>query len=412
MSNPNALAALEYAPETAFAETSTTFATARVPVKNAIDPSGLLWEKQPLSLVTQHMQGGSGYALMGQGGSFTTELHLTGHGETTIGSPSLSTTETLMGYVWGNVALSATASTTLTGGTANIPTTTASNTFLDGALCRIGALGDGDGEGQMYAIATHETTNLTLLNDLAGAPVNGAELAPAANFYLHETPYGMGLNASTPGLRFRFLSSNLQYSCHGCFPTGLTITAASPNESPVATITWEVSRWSAVSATFPSAVTMLANRPAPNAAGTLFVNDVGTATRSVRAYRNLTIDIGLGFQGIVGPGGVSAYQKYVGCCRMPTTVKWSWVEDADATTASPVLQGWGTADNKRIHIMATLSPTVGKQVGFYSPNVCVATVPVQFNDNGINRLKFEGTAETGTTTTNDLTASALRMGWA
>jgi hypothetical protein len=413
MSNPGALAALEYAPETSFAEASTTFATHRIPVLDSIDPSGLTWDKEQAGRVGQYMNnGGGGYVLMGKGGSFTTKLDLTGHGTTTVGSPTISAMETLMGYVFGKVELSATASTTITGGTAAAPTTTASATFLAGSLARIGTLGDGDGDSQLYAVSTHATTTLNLLTALAGAPVNADVLAPAVNFYLHETPYGHGLNASVPALRFRFLSSNLHYSCRGCAPTAFSLTGLSPGERPQISITWGVADWDAVSATFPSAVTTTTNNPAVVAAGTLWANDVGTSTHARRTNaRGLTIDVTLGMQEVRAFGGVGAYQIVRAWQRMPTLVKWSWVEDADATTASPVLQGWGTGTANK-HILATLSATPGTIVGFYSPNVCVATVPVQMNENGINTMKFEGTAETGTTTTTDLTASAFRMGWA
>jgi hypothetical protein len=412
MTAPSALASLEYSAETAFAEDSSTFSTHRIPVRDAIDPSGLTWSKEATGHVTQYMTGGSGYVLMGQAGSFTTKLDMTGHGTTTAGSPTISAVETLIGYVFGNATLSASASTTASGGTAAAITTVASGTFAAGSLFRAGALGDGDGEGQMYRVGSHSGTTLTPANELAGAPVNGAVIFPAVNLYLHETPFGSGLTASVPGLRFRFLSSNLQYACHGCYPTAVALSGLAPGQRPTIDITWAVSRWTAVSATFPSAVSTTTNLPAPNAAGSLFVNDVGTATRAVRSYRDLSVEITLGMAPIMGPGGVSAYQSVIGCVRMPTQVKWSWVEDADATTASPVLQGWATSDTKRVHIMATLSPTVGKQVGLYSPNVCVSEVPVQFNDGGINRVRFTGMAETGQTTTTNLTASSLVMGWA
>ncbi len=412
MSNPSTLSALEYAPETSFAEDSSTFATHRIPVLDAIDPSGLVHSKEMAGRVGQYMQnGGGGYVLMGQEGSFTTKLDLTGHGTTTVGSPTISAMETFLGYVFGNVSASMPVSTTITGGTAASPTTTASGTFSAGALCAVGALGDGDGDNQLYAIGTHNATTLNLLTALNGAPVNGAVLRSAAMFHPYESPFGIGVTSTVPGLRFRFLSSNLHYAAHGCAPTGWTLSGLSPGERPQITVTWGVARWSAVSATFPSSVSTTTNNPAVVAAGSLFVNDVGTSTSAKRTHRNLTIDVSGGMQAARGPGGVSAYQTIQGWDRMPLTIKWSWIEDADATTASPVLQGYGTGTTNK-HILATLSATAGTQVGFYSPNVCVSSVPVQFNNNGINSMKFEGTAETGTTTTNDLTASALRMGWA
>jgi hypothetical protein len=410
VSTPSALAALEYAPESAFAEDSSTFATHRIPVRDAIDPSGLIHAKEPTGHVTQYLTPGQGYVLMGQAGSFVTKLDLTGHGSSTAGSPSLSAMETLLGYVFGNVALSAPASTTLTGGTAAVPTTTASGTFTAGSLAFVGALGDGDGDGQAYAIGTHSGTNLNLLTALNGAPVNGAVLYPAANFYVHETPYGAGLNASTPGLRFRFISNNIQYACHGCYPTAIALSGLSPGERPTIDVTWAVSRWAHVSATVPSAVSTTTNVPAPVAAGSLWVNDVGTTTSSKRVHRSMSIEMTLNMAGLPGPAGVGAYQSIVGCSRLGSTTKITWVEDADTTTTTPVLPGWGTGTTNK-HILLTLSSTAGSRVAFYLPNVCPATVPVQFNDGGFNRLRFEGMAHTGTTTTTNLTTSSLRMAW-
>ena len=81
MSNPSALAALEYEAESAFAEAVTTFATHRLPIRVSVDTSGL---KHPLvepDFVQQYMQGGSPRIRGVQGGSsIKTSFYLTGHG--------------------------------------------------------------------------------------------------------------------------------------------------------------------------------------------------------------------------------------------------------------------------------------------------------------------------------------------
>ncbi len=410
MSNSSRLGAIEYMAESSFAETSTTFSTHRLPIIGEVDCSGLTWDKQDPQRTEQYLQGGSQHVLMGQGGSFRTKLDLCGHGVTTAGSPSLDAIETLFGYVFGNVALSASASQTLTGGTASVPTTSAASGFTAGSLCRVGALGDNAGNGQMYPIATQSSSNLNLLAALSGSPTNGDVLYPTATFYTFESPPANGINATVPGLRFRALTANLQYSMHGCFPTAMSLSGLNSAERPQAEITWQVARWAAVSATFPSAVTSNQYNPAPIAAGSLFVADVGTATRTTRTYRNFTVDFTLGMVPLMGPGGVGAYQTVVGCRRVPSSIKISWVEDADSVTASPVLQGYGTGTTSK-HIMWTGSTTPGSAIGMYFPKVCFDNVPVQFNDGGINRMRISGMAYTGGTTTTDLTASAFRMGW-
>ena len=413
MAAPAALGAIEYAPETAFAESSSTFSTHRLPLLGAVDVSGLTHEKQASDRVEQYRQGGSQWVLMGQGGSFTVKMDLTGHGATTAGSPTLDALETYLGYVFGNVALSASASTTATGGTANVVTTAASGTFSAGALCRIGAGGlsaDARGGGQFHAISSHTSTNLTLLTNAGAAPNNGDVIYPAAMIYPSETP-SSGLDGTTPGLRFRLLTANLQYACHGCFPTAVNLTGLNSGERPQIEVTWQVSRWSAVSATFPSAVTSNQYNPAPIAAGSLFVNSVGTATRAVRSYRGFSVSYTLGVEPLLGPGGVSEYQSVIGCRRTVDSIKVSWTEDADAATATPVLQGYGTGTTS-LHVLWTGSVTAGSAIGIYLPKVCVTNVPVQKMDGNINRLTIEGQAYTGPTTTNDLTASAFRLAFA
>lgn len=408
MTTSNRLAALEYEPETSFCENVTTFATHRIPVLEAIDPSGLVWDKVESMRVEQYMHGGSQHVRMSKGGSFRTKIDIAGHGATTAGSPTLDQIETFKGYVFGNVGLSASASTTLTGGTATAPTTTASGTFAAGGLCFIGELGDGDGDGQMYPISTHATTTLNLLAALNGAPVNGAVLYPAAQFYFHEAPSTIaGCTTSVPGLRFRFLNADVQYQCHGCFPTAVSITGLNPNERPQMEVTWEVSYWTSGAAlgTYPSAVTSNQYNPAQIQSGSLFMNAVGTATRVLRTFRELSLDIQLGMVKLAGPGGVFADQRWIGCRRVPSSISVSWVEDASAAVEA---FGSGTTS---YHLCYTASTTPGSRFGFYMPKVCFKTVPVQFTHDGINRMRLVGQAYTGGTTTNDLTLSAFRMGY-
>jgi hypothetical protein len=408
VSNTYRLAAIEYAAESSFGETSSTYDGHRLPTVIPVDTSGLTWDKQDSTRVEQYLQGGSQWVLMGKGGSFSIKLDLCGHGTTTAGSPTIDAIETFLGYVFGNAALSASASTTLTGGTATAPTTTASGTFAAGSGCRIGTLGDGRGGGQFHAISTHSTTTLNLLTGTAVAPNNADVLYPACNIYPFETPPASGINATVPGLRFRLLTKNLQYACHGCFPTSVSISGLSPGERPQVEITFQVAWWEPVSATFPSALSSNQYNPAPVAAGSLFVADVGTATRTARTCRSFSLEYTLGMVALPGPGGADSYQSIVGCRRIGDAIKVSWVEDADAATTTPVLQGYATGTTSK-HVLYTLSTTAGSAVGFYFPKICISSVPTQMQDGEINRMPFEGMAYTGGTTTTDLTASAMRM---
>ena len=117
---------------------------------------------------------------------------------------------------------------------------------------------------------------------------------------------------------------------------------------------------------------------------------------------------------LLGPGGANAYQTIIGAKRTPSHIKVSWTEDADAATATPVLDGYHSASGDvRKHLMVTLSTTNGSAMGVYFPNLCITGArPVQMNGNGINQLAIEATAYTGATTTSELTLSAMRIGHA
>ena len=338
------------------------------------------------------------------GGSFKTKMYMV-RGATMVGSPSLSAMGVLWGIALGNHALSASASTTLTGGTAAVPTTTASGTFSAGSLCRVGALGDGDGNGQMYAIGTHVTTTLTLLGAMDGAPVNGAVLYPVAQIYPSSSP----TSTSIVGTRFLLQTANLQYECHGCYPMSASLSGLNTGERPQIEITWGVSWWRYSTATFPSAVASDTFNPSAVAAGSFNVQTVGTTTRNARSVRGVSIDCTLGIVPLPGPGGVSAYQKIVGATRTSDTIKITWTEDADTATTSPVLPGYGTATNSK-SIIYTLSTTDGSSVGFKFPKVCIDSVAVQKDDGGINRLTCSGMAYTGDTSTSALTLAAMVVG--
>jgi hypothetical protein len=125
---------------------------------------------------------------------------------------------------------------------------------------------------------------------------------------------------------------------------------------------------------------------------------------------NLTLSITLGIVPLVGQGSPSVYGKVVGAKRIPSSIKLTWMEDADAATATPALDGFYTAGARK-HIMFTGSCTNGSAFGWYMPNVCITgSRPVQTANENINRLQIEATAYTGATTTSELTLSALRWG--
>jgi len=407
MSNSNVLAAVEYEAESVFGEDVTTFATHQLSVRGEPDISGITWDTEPAGRIEQYRTGGAPPVKMTKGGTFKT-VHDMVRGVTMVGSPSISAFGTLWGLAVGTAALSAAASTTLTGGTAVAPTTTASGTFSAGGLCRVGALGDGDGNGQFYAIGTHTTTTLTLLGAMDGAPVNGAVLYPVEQIY----PTSAATTTDVTGTRFRFLSANLGYELHGCFPMSIEYTGTNTGERLQATITWGVSWWRHTSTTLPSAVASDRYNPAVNAAGSFNFQAVGTTTRATYQIRNLSITHTLAVVPMPGPGGVDANQKYVGAKRGGhDSVSMTFTVDADAATATPAWHALATGTNL-FHAEMTFSSADSTAVGFKMPRVCIRKPPVQSNNGGVNALVIECDAYAGATTTNDLTRAPIVWGLA
>jgi len=407
MANPGSLGAITYEIEASFGVDTTTFSTLRLPITAPIDASGLVHEKVDSQRVVQYRNDGSAWILGTMGGSFKTKLHLPGHGSTTSGAVTLTGVETLLGYVFGNAASSASSGTTFTGGTATAGTTTASGTFSAGGICFAGALGDARGNGQAAAISTHVATTLNLLTALSGSPNNADVLYSAVNIYPSESP----TSTTVQSLRFLLQTANLMYECHGCFPTAVSISGLNAGELPTIEITWAVAWWRYSTSTFPSSVSTEANNPGAVAAGSLFLNDVGTATRATRTYRSFQVDYTLGMETLMGPGGVNQYQKIVGCRRTLDAIKVTWTEDADAATTTPVLPGYGTATTRK-HALYTSSTGAGSRIALYFPNLAISNVAIQKIDQNLNRLTTEAMAYTGSTTTSDLTLSAMRLAFA
>lgn len=405
MSNPGVLGAISYEAESVFGETTATTATLRIPqVMSQLDVSGIIQNKVPAQRLAQHLNTCPGYVLGTMGGSFKTKTFLTGHGSTTAAATAATAYETWLGLIFGNGAVSAASGSTFTGaGTAVAPTTTSSGTFAAGSIGWAGALNDGRGGGQAFAVSTHAATTLNLLTGLAVAPSAADALYSGFTFYLPETTY------TVASQRMLLQTTNLQYLCHGCYPTAISISGLSPGELPTLEVTWNIAWYEYKASTFPSAVTGNTDNPAPVASGTIWTNAVGTATNATRSTaRGFTIDVSLGMETLKGFGSPNAFADIVGARRTPSQIKISWTEDADAATTTPVIPGLGTGTTNR-HVLYNANTTDSKRFAAYFPNVEASAVAVQKVDSNLNRVTYQGHASVSSTTTNDLTLSAMRL---
>ena len=402
-----------YEAETNFDELVSTFGT-RLSVIGQVDCSGLQQPRLDVGRTEQYLQGDSPRVPGLFSGSFKTTHRMCGHGSATSGAMTGTDNATLLGRVLGGY-YAGFAGTTFTGGTASVPTTTASGTAPAGSLCRsgLGMVGvtaaDGRGNGQFAAIGTHVTTTLTLLTALPGAPTNGDVMHSAELAYTTET------SAAFASSRWLLQTGNLQYECHGCWPMSVAFSGLGFGGGiPTFEVTWGVTSFKLSTTTFPSAVAVQAFAPAACGGGnsSFYLQTLGTVTRALRSVRDFTITVNLGAVPIPGPGGGTPFSLYVGATRTPSEIIWEWTEDAPAATLTPQSDtDWAEAK----HGLAMFSGTAGSAMCAYSPNLLPdGNRPVQFVDSGsgINRCRYRYKAATGTTTTTDLTLSALRFGWA
>lgn len=406
MSNVGQLGAVCYEAESSWAEDVATFATLRIPTIGPVTAESLTHEKIPTERTVQYRSDGSDPVLGTQGGDIKMTSHLCGHGSSTSGATTITAYATFLGRIFGGTsAVSAASGTTATAGTAASWTTAASGTFTAGSVPFFGTLADTRGGGQAGVVSSHSATTLALLTATPGAPNNGDVVYSSDMIFPTTSPTGGAIT----GTRFLLQSANLQYRCHGCYPKAIAFTGLNTGEVPKIEHTWGVSAWGYSSATFPSTTSTDASNPAVVAAGSFFINDVGTSTRATRAIRNFSINYTLGVEALDAPGGIWQYQKTVGAVRTMDVIKLSWTEDADATTTTPVLPGYGTAVGTRKHILYTLSTAAGSRVAFYFPSVCIDNVATQRIDQNINRLTINASAYVGPTLTSELTRSPMRI---
>jgi hypothetical protein len=402
MSRSSVPGAVEFATEAAWGETSSTFGS-RLQILGQVDTSGLTRQLIDSERTVQYLQGGT-IPIQGVfGGEFTMDFWLAGHGTAATGAVTAQAHELMLGYALG-VCEDVGDGMTITGGTAAIPTVSAASGINAGALLSIGAIQDGDGNGQVVPVGTHAGSALNLLFAIDAAPANAQVVYSGTNIY----PASAASGATVQPMRFRLLTANQQYACHGCYPISVRITGLGNGEMPRASITWGVSWWEPVSATFPSAVAVSTFNPAPTSGGSFVAETVATTTRTKYTIRAFELSIDLGVIPTPGPGGVDAAQTIVGALRGPQNVTFSFTVDSDAATATPT---WAAKIGTLMHVMYSwCGAAAGRRGGIYFPSACVTgATPVQFNDGGVNRERVTMSAYTGATTSSELTLSAYRI---
>ena len=349
-------------------------------------------------------------------GTFTTTFDLGGHGSTAAGSLTETDLSKLLAHVFGNTDVTQ-VGTAAVDDDANTVTKVidAEATTIVGGIIRVGDLGDGFAEGQAGVVSATDGTDHDLLTALPGIPQTSDNVYAMQMVYPVSAVASGGIltssgAASNNTLRFLLYTANGVYVARGCACTGVTITGLTSGEVPQIALEWSSVAWSPLgSITFPPTETTDAKPPVPTAAGSFFINSVGTTTRVTDNPVAVTFNVGQGMVPLTGPGGETNGQNIVGWRRIPAESTLSVVFEAQAQTATPTY--WLTA-NPTVprHALYTLNPVDGSALAFYWPRLIQTNNPLQEATNDLNTVTVEFRCATGATTTTELTLSAWRMG--
>jgi len=406
MSRSPRLGAALYETESSWGENTSTFGT-RLRTIGVLDCSKLEQQKlnpdRTVQFRNEITPGVNGI----MGGEFTVRMTLTGHGATTAGAISLSALETLLGLVVGNVAAAGTNTTGAGTGTASAPGVAAASGGTAGALARFGALGDGRANGQFAALSSHATSVMTLLTELPANMNNGDVVYNPAIVYPTELPTSNDITST----RWLLQGANQEHEAHGCYPKRAVWSGFGPGEEPMVDITFGTSWWKPVATSFPTATSVQTYAHAPVAAGSFFMADQGTATRSGATYniRSFSLTIDLGIVELRGPGGVNASQVVTGCKRVPDRISGEFVVDAEDAATAPALGAKWLANTPQ-HILYSWSVADTTAGAVYLPYVVPdGPRPTQFDLDGLNRTRFRFRAGTDASKSTALERAAYRF---
>lgn len=399
--NPSRLGSASYEAESSWAEATDTFGTRLQVHGDPIVPSDIQ-QRIAEPITQQYMEEGKLGVRGPWGGQFTVRLALTGHGTATTGSLTATDLYTVLLNFFGG------GSTDSQGTTVDTSPTSASQFALVGGLVesynliRVGALGDGRGEGQFAAV--NNASTITLLTALGATPNAGDVVYANQMIYPKESPSGAAAITST---RWLLQTANGQWKARGCFPMSASFSGLNVGEMPMVELTYGVSRWEEANETFPDTTATDAKDAAIVAAGSCFVQDVGTATRQTFSLRQWSLNVDMQTQPLYGCGGVDSYQTIVGARRTRCAVSLSLTIDAEASGTNSFNDIYTGSANQ--HVLISSSVANGKAVGWYFQNCRPTSYVTQEALDGLNRRTLNLECLTGTTTTSDETAASWRL---
>lgn len=301
------------------------------------------------------------------------------------------------------------------GGTVNSSTdadtfvTTGVTTITAGSIIRVGTKGDGYADGQPGVVDTWSGGNTQLLTALPGTPQATNAVRTCLNTYPTE---------ANPTTSYRFCvmhnDTGAFYQLLGCRLESVSFEIPIADGGPIrATMRFRAAYWDMATpsspSSFPSSVTLPNCDTAVIGGGSLYKQAFGTTTRAVIQPSTLTLTLAMGLIPSIGPAAAQpAFCNIYGWtstgCVPTLTYSIPYADNAesefDADGSSTTYQ----------HFLFASGATAGRVFAFYMPRAFpVGMRPTRTDSNGLLYQTFSYQGTESTTTTSELTRSAIRF---
>lgn len=406
---------LQYASEVAFASNATNPSTntwdQRIPAENIVLT---LPDERIQDVASQNRQNAVGLSHRGaQTGQATLEFttNLIGHmSDPTSGALTERWMTTLLGYAVAGKRVAGSGSLISgTSSTANTLILSDVSGWVAGDAIAIGSKGDGRGDGQVLiasGVTGGASGSIDLLTAAPAAPTtNGDNAARLQLIYPDET----GTFTTTRWMAMHSGTGN-QFHMMGCQLSGIRFSWPLDGQGLAkATWTYRCAILDQVATTFPSSTSLQDNFGHAPGGGSFYLQAFATKTRATKTPAFIDLEIDLGLESTLGPGGnhqsqvVTAWQRTAMNARLTFTIPWETAQQTKWTTANSSY----TFD----HALFNSSPVGGYRTGFYCPRIFLVgqrpIVPENVNEQTYVRIPFQCTESTDTTSA--LTRSAWRL---
>lgn len=341
--------------------------------------------------------------------SIDMETHIIGNLTSAASTVTANWFTNLLGDGLGGKSTSMTGTTATAGTSGASFTLTATTNMVVGQIGAVGNKTDARANGQCYVVSA-VAAPVTSYIALPGTPANTDVAYAMSQLYHDETVAYSGLTTK------RFMvghpsspTAGQQFQLLGCQLAGFKMNF--PFNGGLPTMNWRYmgAYWAREAQTIPSALTLGDHFTAPVAGGSFARADVGATTRTDETPASVELDVDLGLEPIIGPGGRGTYQNIVGWQRtrclpkltfqVPWTTGWeTWFDTANSSLTAR-------------QFLLTCNGTDGRRFAFYMPN-CVPIGNRPSNTTEVNGQTYATISVVGRdfpTGATELAKSAIRF---